>query len=207
MQAGDPTAEHDYAVHLTAMSNVRNKQDASLQPTALLTDGNFECTLCGTEGERPTYPAFFLTQLPYACIVVGRDAHDLAVLHALRKGVMPREPPSPECGPGPQHGKGPYTGRPYRSFSRSNPGFSGRNVGFRPEPIHAGHRQSDGLVGSIAEHHASEKKAKESLREEQERRRHAWLSKRRRAEKDEVLGRLREEYIVDRLETTSLRDL
>lgn len=207
IRAGDSRAEADSAIHSAALTNIWNKQNASLQPTALLTDGDFACTLCGTRSGRPTYPAFILQQSPYSCIVVGRNAHDLAIVHALCNGVRPREPRPPPCGLPKQRDEDLYRGRPYRSFSRPSHRCNGRDVGPTTELTHAEYRQGDALMGSVAEHSTAEKKGRTSFREERERRRQGWLSKRRRTEKDEVVGRLREEFIVKEMEDTNLGNL
>lgn len=105
--------------------------DVNFAPQPLLTDGDFDCDPCGTQGARVTYAALFYPRIGYSCVVVGRDDRDRAAIAALRGGMVP-------AGNINRDGDGRGGGRV--GYLGGNRGAaSGRGVGQRG-PMHAGGR-------------------------------------------------------------------
>jgi hypothetical protein len=63
-------------------------QEQELRGTVDLIGGNFACAKCGSQGQRPSFPAHMLPEHPYYCIVVGREEPDLQVLKMLEDGAL-----------------------------------------------------------------------------------------------------------------------
>ncbi|KAF1977835.1 hypothetical protein BU23DRAFT_564699 [Bimuria novae-zelandiae CBS 107.79] len=97
MSSGDPRAAPRYHLYASFLSSIWSAQDASLQPRRDLLGGDFSCGLCSVIAHRESMPAAVLYEFPYACIVVGREEADIAIIRELQKGVRPSEiapPPS-----------------------------------------------------------------------------------------------------------------
>lgn len=113
--------------------------DPTFAPQPLLTDGDFDCDTCGTQGARVAYAALFYPRIGYSCVVVGRDERDRAALAALRGGMVPVGNMNRD---GDARGRGVgYLGgnRGGNRGSASGRGSAARGVGQRG-PMHAGGR-------------------------------------------------------------------
>ncbi|KAJ4356273.1 uncharacterized protein N0V89_004304 [Didymosphaeria variabile] len=88
---GDPMAQEKFAAHVDVLCKVWDNQDQELRPQVDLISGNFSCTTCGTTAHRATNPAAPVLRAPYHCIVVGKDEHDIAIIHELGKGIQPQQ--------------------------------------------------------------------------------------------------------------------
>lgn len=78
-------------VWLDVLDKVWRDQEAKLAPHPDLISGDFYCSLCSTDFHRAAIPAFELPDAPYYCFVVGKDEHDVAIIHELERGVRPHE--------------------------------------------------------------------------------------------------------------------
>ncbi|KAL5417001.1 hypothetical protein PMIN03_001842 [Paraphaeosphaeria minitans] len=174
VDAGDALAEAKFAAHAAILSKVWAVQDKTLTPPRDLISGNLSCVLCGTTGLRETRAAAVVDGAPYHCVVVGNDECDVAIVRELEKGVWPSLP----------------------SFSR---GFGGKNK--KKGPLlkrlgvvdDRGHRRA-GAIGGVGE----------SAGDTRRRRKDEWQWAARRREKEGVLGKLREECLMEELDGMEL---
>ncbi|KAF2447257.1 hypothetical protein P171DRAFT_519540 [Karstenula rhodostoma CBS 690.94] len=170
--AADPLANAKLAAHANILSAVWEAQDKALAPPRDLISGDFSCALCGTPGLRDTRAAAVVGGPPYHCVVVGWDEGDVAVIRELEKGVQPRAPPR-----GASFGSGFGRGPPLKRLGAADD---------------RGHRRSGVTVGVGVG-------VRESAGEMRRRRRDGWQAAVRRKEKEGVIGRLREEVLMEEL--------
>lgn len=72
-----------------------------------LTKGDFNCKECGTEGGRPTAPAFPYPMAPLHLIIPVRNDEDAAVVKALEAGKVPFESKATQRNRKKGHGRRP----------------------------------------------------------------------------------------------------
>ncbi|KAL5386045.1 hypothetical protein DPSP01_004477 [Paraphaeosphaeria sporulosa] len=171
VDAGDALAQAKFAAHAEILSKVWDAQDKTLAPPKDLISGNFSCALCGTVGMRASRAAAVAKGAPYHCVLVGNDTCDVAIIMELEKGVQPS------------------ASSPFGSFNgnlrNQNKVPPLKRLGVAND---RGHRRSSAIAGE-----------RESAGDVRRRKKDAWQSVVRRREKEVVMGKLREECLMEKL--------